>query len=244
MEKEEYGKYVSSRFSNSNDIWRDDNHWSLHVKWSINTNIKKFFELFPVDETSLVMNAGSGGTIYSSIKVETFDCDLHLLRLEGCNLGVCANVERLPFKDCSFTHILCVGSVINYADPVKCIYELSRVLKYGGKLLLDYDSSQSWEFIFTKSFNQPVSFIKTFYNDTDDHIYVYSPSFINSIFQSNDLTILKESPYHCISPLAYLLIKNERWAGWFGKADNSLSKFPFFKNLSSSRFIFAKKGLY
>ncbi len=241
MEKKKYNEYIISRFGGNDEIWKNGNTWSSHIRAVVDKRIGEFFDKFPTDCVSLILNAGSGGTTYSNIPLKIVDCDLMLSRLDSKNMSVCANIENLPFPDAIFSHVLCVGSVINYADPVRCIQELSRVLVKGGVLLIDYDSSKSWEFIFTNSFNKAISLINTFYNDSEDIIYVYSPKYIKSLLLSNELKIIKEYTYHNLSSLLYLFTKNEKFSGLFGSADYVSSKLPIFRSLSSSRILFIKK---
>lgn len=52
------------------------------------------------------------------------------------------DVTELPFKDNSFTKILCLNAFHNYPDQVSVIRESHRILKSDGKLfLLDWNNS-------------------------------------------------------------------------------------------------------
>jgi SAM-dependent methyltransferase len=57
-------------------------------------------------------------------------------RLSGSRMQaylLCANVEALPFWAGSFDLIVCGGSLNEFGDPVKALYELRRVLVPGGR---------------------------------------------------------------------------------------------------------------
>jgi SAM-dependent methyltransferase len=51
-----------------------------------------------------------------------------------------ANLERLPFDDCSFDLVLCTQVIEHLLDPQAGVRELARVLAPGGKLVLSTDN--------------------------------------------------------------------------------------------------------
>ena len=60
----------------------------------------------------------------------------------GFTLGV---GEELPFRDASFDAVLCLWTFNHAADPARCMDEIHRVLKPGGKVLLVLeDMEPSW----------------------------------------------------------------------------------------------------
>ena len=46
---------------------------------------------------------------------------------------ICADVQQLPFWAGSFDLIVCGGSLNEFNDPVKALYELRRVLAKNGR---------------------------------------------------------------------------------------------------------------
>lgn len=50
---------------------------------------------------------------------------------------VCADATRLPWPDASFTVATCMGSFATFPDPPQALAEMARVLRPGGRLVLD-----------------------------------------------------------------------------------------------------------
>ena len=93
-------------------------------------------------EGTKVLNAGSLGVTF------TFRGDLYLLdasldTMKGFRNAYVGSVERMPFQDGLFDAVICVDSVLDYSDAGRVIKEISRVLKKGGRFILEYERSQS-----------------------------------------------------------------------------------------------------
>ena len=89
-----------------------------------------------------MLNAGSLGVTF------TFRGDLYLLdasldTMKGFRNAYVGSVERMPFQDGLFDAVICVDSVLDYSDAGRVIKEISRVLKKGGRFILEYERSQS-----------------------------------------------------------------------------------------------------
>lgn len=60
-------------------------------------------------------------------------------RLPACRLAL-AGVESLPYRDAVFDVAVCCGSTLSFvAEPLRAARELGRVLRPGGRLLLDVE---------------------------------------------------------------------------------------------------------
>ncbi len=57
-------------------------------------------------------------------------------RLPGCRTLLAGDGENLPFKAGSFDSAYISGSLHHFGDPKKGLYELARVVKQGGNLLI------------------------------------------------------------------------------------------------------------
>lgn len=236
-----YKRYVLDRFTSEDEIWDKNNTWSAHVKKTIQLSINCFFDNSPVNSKSLVLNAGSGDTNYGIDNCRSVNLDIVESKVSKLKNSIVADLEKLPFADETFTHIICVGSVINYCDPIISISELSRVLKYNGKLLIDFDSTDSHEFMFSEKYCSATSFIDTFYNGLPDHLFIYSRNYIRNILALNSLTVSREKPYHIISPLIYFLTRSEQLSGVFGWFDLLINKYKLPNTKSSSIALFCEK---
>lgn len=78
---------------------------------------------------------------------------------------IIGSVEPIPLPDNSVDGIICAGSVVNYVDIQKAISEFSRVLKPHGFLIMEYERSNSAEFLFSKNYAKIVFLQKYKYNN-------------------------------------------------------------------------------
>ena len=71
------------------------------------------------------------------------------LRLPSTTLAL-ASIEALPYRDEGFDVITCCGSTLSFVDdPAAALRELSRVLKPGGRLLLECEHRWSLDLAWT-----------------------------------------------------------------------------------------------
>jgi ubiquinone/menaquinone biosynthesis C-methylase UbiE len=83
--------------------------------------------------------------------------DLIVGSLRNVPLAVVSDAEQLPFPVNTFGIAICVGSVINYCSAASAISEFVRVLKSGGLLVLEFETSDSFEFLFTHDLSKGVT---------------------------------------------------------------------------------------
>jgi MPBQ/MSBQ methyltransferase len=70
-------------------------------------------------------------------------------RLPGTALAV-ASVEALPYPDACFDAVVCCGSTLSFVDePARALAEMGRVLRPGGRLLLDCEHRPSLDLAWT-----------------------------------------------------------------------------------------------
>ena len=94
-----------------------------------------------------LLHLGSAGADYGINGLLTVHIDVaeNLLRNVAC--AVVADAESLPLASHSFDCCVCVGSVLNHCDAATVIGEISRTLTIGGRLVLEFETSDSWEFL-------------------------------------------------------------------------------------------------
>ena len=106
--------------------WPDKDIWHDHTYKAIVSIVEQWLQKYTNSEMVL-LNAGSGGTEYkTNAKVIHLDIvEKYISQLDNYLVG---SVENIELPDASLDGIICVGSVINYADAQRTIAEFSRLL--------------------------------------------------------------------------------------------------------------------
>ena len=126
----------------------------------------------------LVLNAGAGDFKLALQTDKVINLDISETRVSVQRNPVVASVEAIPLPDNRVDVLVCVGSVINYCDAANAISEFARVLRPGGYLLIEFESSRSAELILQDAFGRAAAVADTFYGNDPEVIWVYSPEFI------------------------------------------------------------------
>lgn len=244
-QKDPIKSHAKNLFEQIKDPWPLDDPWSQHTKRSI----AEFVNEVAATRLALsggvnppTLNVGSHGNVYGLSAENHFHVDIAEKSLKGIRLACIADVERLPFGSETFDIVLCVGSVINYCSAAAAIFELARVLKPGGQLLLEFETSDSLEFAFTRDLGRDVTTVRTFYNGTLEQIYVYSRRYVTGALKANGLTIYRSSSMHLVSPLVYRAVRSERVAARFSGFDKLASKVPLLRDYSANVLMAAQKA--
>lgn len=135
--------------------------------WRVNALSYLSGESFPIEkekelllewtepqENDLVLDAGCSTALYgrfllqkeSSIGLYAVDFSPYMLEearkallAEQHNAYlICANVEQLPFWAASFDLAVCGGTLNEFADPMRALYEIRRVMTRGGRVFMMY----------------------------------------------------------------------------------------------------------
>ena len=139
-----------------------------------------------------------------------------------------SSVEKIPLQDCSVDCVICVGSVINYVDIQKAMSEFSRILKPNGILILEYERSNSAEFLFTKNYAKTV-FMQTYqYNNQTHYLWMYDEKFVLQLAEFYKFCCKKKYRFHSISSLLFRLGLSEKKAAKYSKFDNWSQPFSYF----------------
>lgn len=196
---DEYMQNVRELYNRMGCIWRNNDDWHYYTKTQIDKFIKRYAR---TTANSLVLNAGSGGTKYDYTDGIFTHLDIAEKRIESLPNHIIASVEKIPVSDNTFDCVICVGSVLNYTRAQLTIDELSRVLKPGGQLILEYERSNSGGLIFTGQHNKDCAFRKYMYNDAEHGIWLYSDKLIDALLSSSNMHIENQRRFHILSSVA------------------------------------------
>lgn len=233
---------TKNKYNELEEIWNSKDKWHLHTHNMISVFIESTIQKYPLIKESKILNAGSAGNSYSLDERNILHIDIADKKLKHLENSLIASIESIPLPSEAFDTIICVGSVINYCDPIVAIQELSRVLKKGGKMILEFENSNTLELWGTKRFNQKAILVNTFY-EGEEIIWFFSEKFIEEILSINNLKVLSSDHCHIISPLIYRMTKNIHVSARFCKLDKIFKHLPLFKTVASNTIILAEKTI-
>ena len=231
---------VAERYNELDNIWNPKDIWHQKTRLAISCFINRYLNVELLNHAKII-NAGYGGNSYRIIDDNILHIDIAEKKINQKPYFLVSNIEKIDLPDNSFDLAICVGEAINYCDAMKVINEISRLIKPGAKLILEFENSLSWEFIFSKEFNKKAAITNTFYNCTDEKIWVYSEKYIGDLLKMNSLKKLKVNRFHQLSPLLYKLTKNERISSFIFLFDNIVKFMPIIRRFSSNVIILAQK---
>jgi SAM-dependent methyltransferase len=153
-----------------------------------------------------------------------------------------ANIGNIPTENSSFDVVICVGSVINYADPVRAIREFSRVLRTGGLLIVEYERSASSEHLWNKRSWRSCLRVKTFYGSLATYLWVYGDGFIDGLLLASGFKPITEFRFHALSSAVLAATNSPRIASLFTWGDSFLAQTWPFRLIASNRILAVEKS--
>lgn len=221
--------------------WPDDDIWHSYTYQILQEHIQGYINELKFKKTQVVLNAGCGKTTYKTcatiIYMDIIEEYINLF--ENYLVG---SIEKIPLQDCSIDCVICVGSVINYVDIQKAMSEFSRILKPNGILILEYERSNSAEFLFTKKYAKTV-FMQTYkYNNQTHYLWMYDENFVLQLAEFYKFSCKKKYRFHSLSSLFYRFGLSEKKAAKYSKFDDWLQPFSYLF-AHNEIFIFGKNVL-
>lgn len=239
-EKLDYQK-IADKYNKIETIWDKKDQWHWNTFQMIIEFISKHTDSW-AERKYTILNAGSGGNSYELPLESMVHMDIANKKIANIPNSIVASIEDIPFADRSFDTILCVGSVINYCDPIRSIQEFSRTLKVGGQLILEFENSKTLELLASKDYNKNAVLVDTFYKG-EETIWFYSEKFILEVLKENNLVLQAKDSCHILSPFVYRLTNKANFAAYFAKLDCFLKHLPFFRKVSSNIILLAQKSM-
>jgi SAM-dependent methyltransferase len=227
---------VANRYNELDIIIDEEDRWHLITEEKIKKFIYNGLKLIPNSKELRILNAGSAGNGYGLPEENMLHVDLADKHLKHLSNSIVANIEKLPLPDLSFDLIICVGSVLNYCDPLLVANEFTRVLKSGGYIIIEFECSCTFELLGTKDFNKSAVFVETFFDSYGgkEKIWYFSENYIQEVFHQDSYSLIKRSPFHILSPAAYRMTNNLLFSSFFSKLDGICSAIPILNKFGSN----------
>ena len=124
--QDEITRIAVENYSTS-DPWPKEDPWHAHTYSSEKKIIERWLSKVAT-ESMIILNAGSGGMEYDT-RGKIIHLDIIESYIKMYDHFLVGSVEKIDLPDASIDGIICVGSVLNYADAQRTISEFSRVLK-------------------------------------------------------------------------------------------------------------------
>ena len=233
VEKIAKENYAKSEPWPNNDIWHSYTYNILHKY------VQNCLDELHFNPNHIILNAGCGKTIYETSGTVIY-MDIIEEYINMFKNYLVASIEKIPMQVNSVDCIICVGSVINYADVQKTISEFGRILKPGGILILEFERSNSAEFLFTKKYAKTIFTQKYEYNNQVHYLWMYNENFIIQLANYYKFKRKKRYRFHVLSSLLYRMGISEKKAAKYSKSDNFLQ--PCSRLFAHNEIIIFKKN--
>ena len=221
--------------------WPETDVWHSYTYNILHEYVQAYLNNLKLEKNKILLNAGCGKTTYKSCAtiIQMDIIEKYVNSFENYLVG---SVEKIPLPDCFVDCIICVGSVINYVDIQKAMSEFSRILKHNGILILEFERSNSAEFLFTKKYAKTV-FMQTYpYNNQTHYLWMYNEKFVLQLAEFYKFSCKDKYRFHNLSSLLYRIGLSEKKAAKYSKFDDWLQPFSCFL-AHNEIFIFEKDAL-
>lgn len=213
-------------YSSMDKVWPDNSIWYNHVHRTIINFVEKSLSQTLTND-SIYLNAGSGGSTYN-LPGTCYHVDIAENLIKDKKYHYVASIEQLPFKQHLFDSIICVGSVLNYCSALESLSEMSRVLKPGGFLILEFERSHSAELWFSNNYGKKATLQKYEYLNNIHALWLYSEKYIRQLLKQYGFRVITKKRFHSLSAVANLILKDENKAGKLFFCDKIISPLSYF----------------
>ena len=194
--------------------------WHKATAKLVRRRLLQAYRRWPLPHGGVVLNAGAGSTAFPLPMDSVVSLDLSDLSISGQPRPIVATVEDLPIRSDAVSAVVCVGSVINYCDAAAAISEFARVMKDGGRLFIEFESSASAELLAKPGFRTQAAVFESFYGARTEVVWGYALAYIRNLLESASLRVNNVVPIHVLSPWVLLATKSPRIAARFSELDD------------------------
>lgn len=191
----------------SNYSVEEEDPWHHEVEKVIRKRVLKAINKY-TNENSVILNAGSGGETYP-VKGKIINLDIVDTNIKQFPNYLVSSVTDIPLENDSIDMVICVGSVINYTDAFKALNEFKRILKPKGLLILEFERSNSADFLWKKEHHKDMVEVVYDYNDQKHTMIMYGEKYIKKNLKRLGFDIKRKHRYHIASMLANRLGAND-----------------------------------
>lgn len=223
VDYKEYRSYIKKFYTELDNVWPKDNRWHRYTHKTIDTFVKKHISRFTGGDDRMILNIGSGGNTYG-VEQGMYHMDIAENKISRFPRYAVGSADEIPFDDEMFDICICVGTVIDYCNATKVISEVKRVLKPGGKIILEFENSNNPEFKKFDGYGKDTAYIASEYFGESHYYWVYSFDYIYRLLKSAGFRILDSYFFHIISAYMYAGIFSEYVSSYFSVLD------PLFQN--------------
>ena len=228
------------KYEQRTEIWPSSDLWHSYTARRLERIVERLGK--PGEFTGKrVLNLGSGGKSYGFESCELTSVDIAMSLVSTQPQPVVGTAEELPFADNTFDLVLCVGSVINYCDAVALCREISRVLKHEGKAILEFESSNSAEYIRRPQYKLDAVGVRVPYQGQLESIWLYSPSYLRALLSAVGMQVNQDLGFHTVTTIAYRLFGTESSAMIFSELDTFGFVSRLLRSFACNRIFLAQK---
>ncbi len=240
MDSSTLSSIARHRYNSRPDIWLAEDPWNTYTHQRIGQVVRRLALRLDLSD-KIALNLGSGGQDYGLEAATMVHADLAELRLPRSGFSVAGTALSLPFRSDSFDFILFVGTVLNYCDAVAAISEIARVLKPGGTVLMEFESSSAAEYLGQPEFSKAAVLVSKIFHRVEEPLWVYRPAHVASLLRAVGIEVTHDEGFHIGTGLAYLVLRSERLVMPFAGLDRLLSTSRPFRFLAANRVFLARK---
>lgn len=230
---------VKELYNGHGSIWEKDS-WHSHTKRRLDEIVGSLRDV--AARSNRVLHVGSAGDGYGLTGRENFHLDLAERRLSGIEGAIVGDLHRIPLAPRAIDLCTCVGNVLNYCDAAVAIIELADILVPDGWLILEFETSDSWEYFGSPAFRQSAARVETFYgDDLATALWVYSLKYISSLLAAQGVIVRRTRRVHVASPLIYKMTGSIDLASKLSAYDSILEGMPGLSAGASNIILFCQK---